>query len=100
MVSPDVCTESGNAWCFQKPIVAGQAVPPQFNVTEVEPLKVMLTVEPELVNVAVPVAVQLVVSGVVDQGFVTIWVLVVALAVKGMVPETVVIVPPQVSKKL
>lgn len=100
MVSPDVCTESGNSWCFQKPIVAGQAVPPQFNVTEVEPLKVMLTVEPELVNVAVPVAVQLVVSGVVDQGFVTIWVLVVALAVKGMVPETVVIVPPQVSKKL
>jgi len=60
----------------------------------------MGTVEAELVNVAEPVTVQLVASGVVGQLTVTVWVLVAAVAVKGMVPGTVVIDPPQVSVKL
>jgi hypothetical protein len=75
-------------------------VPPQFNVAEVEPLIMMGTVEPELVNVAEPVTVQLLDSGVVGQPTVTIWVVVVAAAVKGMLPVAVVIDPPQVSVKL
>src|SRR5579864_7924809 len=99
MVSPDCCTESGNgcfAWFFQKPIVAGQPVPPQVNVAELEPLMTMATVEPELVSVAVPVTVQLVVSGLVGQLTVTVSVSVVPLAVKSMLPGTVVGVPLQV----
>ena len=39
-------------------------MPPQFNVAEAEPLIMMTTVEPELVNVAEPVTVQLAISGV------------------------------------
>jgi hypothetical protein len=60
----------------------------------------MATVEPEEVNSAEPVTLQLVVSGVVGQVFVTVWVLAVPLAVKGMVPETVVVDPPQLRIKL
>jgi hypothetical protein len=60
----------------------------------------MGTVEPEAVNVAEPVTVQVLDSGVVGQLAVTIWVVVVAAAVKGMLPLTVVIDPPQVSVKL
>src|SRR5438445_8222199 len=103
MVSPDCCTEFGNgcfAWFFQKPIVAGQAVPAQFNVAELTPLMVMGTVETELVNVAEPVTVQLVVSGEVGHLADSVSVAVVALAVKEMVPGTVVVDPPQVSVKL
>jgi hypothetical protein len=87
-------------WFFQKPIVAGQPVPPQLNVAELEPLITMSTVEPELVNVAVPVTVQLVVSGALGQLTVTVLVAVVAVAVKGMVPETSVVVPLQFSVNL
>lgn len=95
MVSPDWCTEVGNGcfvWFFQKPIVAGQAVPPQFNAAEVTPLMVMATVEAELVNVAEPVTVQLVVSGEVGQLAASVSVAVVAVAVKEMVPGTVVLI--------
>ena len=103
MVSPDCCTEFGNgcfAEFFQKPIVAGQAVPAQFNVAEVTPLMVMGRVEPELVNVAVPVTVQLVVSGEVGHLADSVPVPVGALARTEMVPGTVVDDPPQVSVKL
>jgi hypothetical protein len=60
----------------------------------------MVTVEPELVKVAVPVTVQLVVSGVVGQLTVAVWLWVAAVAVKEVLPETVVAVPLQVSIKL
>src|SRR5260370_16809689 len=100
MVRPDCCTEFGNgcfAWFFQKPIVAGQAVPAQFNVAEATPLMVMGTVEPELVNVAEPVTVQLVVSGEVGHFADSVSVAVVAPAVKAMAPGTLLLDPPPVS---
>jgi len=61
---------------------------------------VMGTVEAELVNVAEPVTVQLVVSGEVGHLADRVSVAVVAPAVKEMVPGTVVGDPPQVSVKL
>src|SRR5215831_4136480 len=84
MVSPDDCTELGNGWCFQKPIVAGQPVPPQLKT---EGVIVMGSVEPELVSVAEPVTVQLSEIGV-GQDPVVVWVSVFAAAVKMIAPVT------------
>src|SRR5215470_1113715 len=103
MVSPDSCTESGKgcfAWFFQKPMVAGQPVPPQVNVAELEPLMTMGKVEPELTSVADPVTVQLLVSGPPGQPALFVLVTDVAAAVKTILPGTVLIVPPQLSVKL
>jgi hypothetical protein len=72
----------------------------QLNVAELPPLITISTVEPEAVNVAVPVTTQLVVSGALGQLTDTFSVAVVAVAVKEMLPGTVFIVPPQLRVKL
>ena len=103
IVSPDCCTESGKGclfWFFQKPIVAGQPVPPQVNVGEFEPLMTIALVEPEFVNVAEPVTSQSMPSGALGQFTATVLVTFVAVAVKEILPGTVVVVPPQLSVKV
>src|SRR5690349_24558030 len=94
ILSPDVCTNSGKGCFFsffQKPIVAGQPVPPQFSWSELAPLNVIGTLEPEAVSTVEPVTVHAWDSGPLGQLTVTTLVAVDAVAVNDMVPGTVVI---------
>jgi hypothetical protein len=71
----------------------------QLTEAELEPLTVMGTVEPELVNVAEPATVQLPLS-VVGQVPVAVSVAVEPEDVKLMLPGTVVILPSHVAVKV
>jgi len=73
---------------------------PQVSVAELEPLIVMGTVDPELVRVAEPVTMQFVDKGGLPQVPVTVSVSLLPLAVKLMLPGTVIIEPLQSRVKL